>query len=137
MHDQYRLQFIGFKTSQKTNSSLDDTIPLDRNAPGFKLSETNQTFYGSEFSISTNDQSKDSSVKIVYEVINLESSKTDERNNRMVNLRFGKWEVSLREMSIDHRILRDSFDDSTDSVVLPLSQFYINMTSNKLFILTN
>ena len=90
MHDQYRLQFIGFKMSQKTNSSLDDTIPLDKNAPGFKLSETNQTYYGSELSMSTSNQSKDSSVKIVYEVINLEGSKSDERNNRVVNLRFGK-----------------------------------------------
>ena len=76
--------------SQKTNSSLDDTIPLDRNAPGFKQSEPDQTFYGSDFSISSNGQSKDSSVKIVYEVINLENSKTDEKNNSMVNLRFGR-----------------------------------------------
>ena len=76
--------------SQKTNSSLDETIPLDRNAPGFKQSEPDQTFYGSDFSISSNGQSKDSSVKIVYEVINLENSKTDEKNNNMVNLRFGR-----------------------------------------------
>ena len=109
VQDQYRLLFIGLKMSQKTNSSLDDTIPLDRNAPGFKLSETNQTFYGSEFSISTSDQSKDSSVKIVYEVINLEGSKSDERNDRMVNLRFGKWDVSIRGISQDHRISRNSF----------------------------
>ena len=90
MRDQYHSQFIGFKMSHKTNSSLDDTIPLDKNAPGFKLSETNQTYYGSELSISTNDQSKDSSVKIMYEVINLEGSKSDKRNDRVVNLRFGK-----------------------------------------------
>ena len=90
VYDQYQLQFIGFKMSHKTNSSLDDTIPLDKNAPGLGLSDSNQTYYGSELSISTNDQSKDSSVKIVYEVINLEGSKSDERNDRVVNLRFGK-----------------------------------------------
>ena len=90
MCDQYQSQFIGFKMSNKTNSSLDDTIPLDRNAPGFRLSETNQTYYGSEISMSTSDQSKDSSVKIVYEVINLEGSKSDERKDRVINLKFGK-----------------------------------------------
>ena len=42
MYDQYQLQFIGFKMSHKTNSSLDDTIPLDKNAPGFGLSDSNQ-----------------------------------------------------------------------------------------------
>ena len=76
--------------SQRTNSSLDDTIPLDRNAPEFKQSEADKTFYGSDFSRSSNGQSKDSSVKIVYEVINLENSKTDEKSNNMVNLRFGR-----------------------------------------------
>ena len=34
-------------------------------------------------------------------------------------------------------ILRDSFNDSTDFVVVQLNQLYINMTNNKLFILTN
>ena len=90
VYDQYQLQFIGFKMSHKTNSSLDDTIPLDKNAPGFGLSDSNQTYYGSELSMSTSNQSKDSSVKIVYEVINLEGSKSDERKDQVINLRFGR-----------------------------------------------
>ena len=76
--------------SHKTNSSLDDTIPLDKNASGFGLSDGNQTYYGSELSMSTSKQPKDLSVKIIYEVINLESSKSDERKDRVINLRFGR-----------------------------------------------
>ena len=76
--------------SHKTNSSLDDTIPLDKNASGFGLSDSNQTYYGSELSMSTSKQSKDLSVKIIYEVINLESSKSDERKDRVINLRLGR-----------------------------------------------
>ena len=90
VYDQYELQFIGFKMSHKTNSSLDDTIPLDKNAPGFGLFDSNQTYHGYELSMSTSDQSKDSLVKIVYEVINLEGSKSDERKDQVINLRFGR-----------------------------------------------
>ena len=80
--------------SHKNNPSLDDTIPLDKNAPGFGLSDSNQTYYGSDLSMSTSKQSNESSVKIVYEVINLEDSKSDERKDQVVNLRFGRWDMS-------------------------------------------
>ena len=78
------------KMSHRNNPSLDDTLPLDKNAPGFGLSDSNQTYYGSDLSVSTNKKSNDSSVKIVYEVINLTDSKSDNGKNQGVNLRFGR-----------------------------------------------
>ena len=76
--------------SHRNNPSLDDTLPLDKNAPGFGLSDSNQTYYGSDLSVSTSKKSNDSSVKIMYEVINLTDSKSDNDKNQVVNLRFGK-----------------------------------------------
>ena len=78
------------KMSHRNNPSLDDTLPLDKNAPGFGLSDSNQTYYGSDLSMSTNKKSNDSSVKIVYEVINLTDSNSDNGKNQGVNLRFGR-----------------------------------------------
>ena len=76
--------------SHRTNQSLDDTLPLDKTAPGFGISDNNQTYYGSDFSVSTSKKSNDSSVKIMYEVINLTDSKSDNDKNQVVNLRFGR-----------------------------------------------
>ena len=78
------------KMSHRTNQSLDDTLPLDKTAPGFGISDNNQTYYGSDFSVSTSKSSNDSSVKFMYEVINLTDSKSDNDKNQVVNLRFGK-----------------------------------------------
>ena len=76
--------------SHRTNSSLDDTIPLDKKACELGLSNSNQTYYGSDISVSSGKNSNDSSVKIVYKVINLTESNSDNRNNREVTLRFKK-----------------------------------------------
>ena len=76
--------------SHRANPSLDDTLPLDKKACGFGLSESNQTYYGSDISVSSGKNSNDSSVKIVYEVINLTESKSDNGNNQGVTLRFGR-----------------------------------------------
>ena len=76
--------------SHRNSTSLDDTLPLDKKASGFGLSESNQTYYGSDLSVSTGKNSNDSSVKIVYEVINLADSKSDDGKNQGVNLRFGR-----------------------------------------------
>ena len=76
--------------SYRTNPSLDDTLPLDKKACGFGLSDSNQTYYGSDISVSSGKNSNDSSVKIVYEVINLTESKSDNGNNQGVTLRFGR-----------------------------------------------
>ena len=78
------------KMSHRSNPSLDDTLPLDKTAPGFGISDNNQTYYGSDFSVSTSKNSNDSSVKIMYEVINLTDSKSDNDKNQVVNLRFGR-----------------------------------------------
>ena len=78
------------KMSHRTTNSMDDTLPLDKNAPGFGFSGSNQTYYRSDLSVSTNKKSNDSSVKIVYEVINLTDSKSDNGKNQGVNLRFGR-----------------------------------------------
>ena len=76
--------------SHRSNPSLDDTLPLDKTAPGFGLSDNNQTYYGSDLSMSTSKKSNDSSVKIMYEVINLTDSKSDNDKNQVVNLQFGR-----------------------------------------------
>ena len=76
------------KMSHRTNSSLDDTIPLDKKTCELELSNGDRTYYGSDISVSSGKNSNDSSVKIVYEVINLTESNSDNQNNREVTLRF-------------------------------------------------
>ena len=76
--------------SHRTNPSLDDTIPLDKKACELGLSNSNQTYYGSDISVSSGKNSNDSSVKIVYEVINLTGLNSDNINNQEVTLRFKK-----------------------------------------------
>ena len=63
--------------SHRNSQSLDDTLPLDENAPGSGSSECNKTYYGSDLSVSTGSNYNDSSVKIVYEFINITDSKSD------------------------------------------------------------
>ena len=76
------------KMSHRTNSSLDDTIPLDKKACELELSNGDRTYYGSDISVSSGKNSNESSVKIVYEVINLKESNSDNQSNREVTLRF-------------------------------------------------
>ena len=77
--------------SHRDNSSLDDTIPLDKKA--YELSSSNQTYYGSDFSAPSKSNSKDSSVRIVHEVIDLTRSNSNSNPNNnpnQVTLRFNK-----------------------------------------------
>ena len=76
--------------SHRTSSSLDDTIPLDKEACKLGLSDSNQTYYGSDISISSGRNSSDSSVKIVYEVINLTGSNSGNNGKQEVTLRYKK-----------------------------------------------
>ena len=78
------------KMAHRTTNSLDDTLPLDKNAPGFGIPDNNKTYYGSDFSVSTSKRSNDSSVKFMYEVVNLTDSKSDDDKNQFVKLRFGR-----------------------------------------------
>ena len=76
--------------AHRTTNSLDDTLPLDRNAPGYGVADNNKTFYGSEISMSTRTNSTDSSVKYLYEVVDLTKSKSGDNKDQFVKLRFGK-----------------------------------------------
>ena len=78
------------KMSHRANSSLNDTIPLEKGTAN--LSSSNQTYYGSDFSTPSSGNSKNSSVQILHEVINLTtSSNSDQRGKpNQVTLRFNK-----------------------------------------------
>ena len=76
--------------AHRTSNSLDDTLPLDRNAPGFGMVDNNKRVHGSGFSVSTSTNSTDSSVKYLYEVVDLTKSNSGENKDQFVKLRFGK-----------------------------------------------
>ena len=63
--------------SHRNSQSLDDTLPLNTNASGSGVPESNKSDYGSDLLDTASKNSNDSSVKIVYEFINLEDSKSD------------------------------------------------------------
>ena len=63
--------------SNQNSQSLDDTLPLEKNVSASGLSESNISYYGSDLTDTKSNNSNDSSVKIVYEIINLEDSKSD------------------------------------------------------------
>ena len=70
------------------SSSLDDTIPLDKEAYKLELSDSNKTYYGSDISLSSGKNSSNSSVKIVYEVINLTDSNFGNHGKKDITLRY-------------------------------------------------
>ena len=74
--------------SHRTSSSLDDTIPFDKEACKHELSDRNKTYYGSDMSISSGKNSGDSSVKIVYEVMNLTGWNSGNNGKQDVTLRY-------------------------------------------------
>ena len=65
------------KMSHRSSQSLDDTLPLNTNVSGSGVSESNKSYNGSDWTDTGNKNLNDSSVKIVYEFINLEDSKSD------------------------------------------------------------
>ena len=84
-YDQYHTPS---RMSHRMSSSLDDTIPLDKGASKLELSDSNRTYYGSDMSLSSEKKSSNSSVKIVYEVINLTDSKSGSHGKKDVTLRY-------------------------------------------------
>ena len=70
------------KMSYRSSQSLDDTLPLNTNESGSGVLESNKSFNGSNWTGTGNKNSNDSSVKIVYEFINLEDSKSDRGETR-------------------------------------------------------
>ena len=74
--------------SHRMSSSLDDTIPLDKGTSKLELSDSNRTYYGSDMSLSSEKKSSNSSVKILYEVINLIDSNSESHGKKDVTLRY-------------------------------------------------
>ena len=68
--------------SHRESKSLDDTIPLEKDAPVLGSSERNTSINGSDLSDSIKSNSSDSSVKIVYEIINLTDSGSESGKNK-------------------------------------------------------
>ena len=64
------------------SKSLDDTIPLEKDAPVLGSSESNNSIHSSDLSVSIKSTSSDSSVKIVYEIINLTDSESENGKNK-------------------------------------------------------
>ena len=63
--------------SNREKSSLDDTLPIEKKESGTGSLKGNEDNYGSDLSVSGGSGSSNSSVKIVYELINLSDSKSD------------------------------------------------------------
>ena len=68
--------------SYRDSKSLDDTIPLEKDAPVVGSSESNTSIHSSDLSDSIKSNSSDSSVKIVYEIINLTDSESENGKNK-------------------------------------------------------
>ena len=67
--------------SYRESKSLDDTIPLEKDAPVLDSSKSNNSIHSSDLSVSIKSTSSDSSVKIVYEIINLTDSESENGKN--------------------------------------------------------
>ena len=71
--------------SNRERNSLDDTLPIEKKESGSGSLEGNKDNYGSDLSVSGGSGSSNSSVKIVYELINLSDSKSDIEKEKRVN----------------------------------------------------
>ena len=76
------------RMSHRMSSALDDTLPMDKGASKLELSDSNRTYYGPDMSLSTEKKSSNSSVKIVYEVINLTDSNSVNHGKMDITLRY-------------------------------------------------
>ena len=63
--------------SKQEKSSLDDTLPIENKESGTGSLEGTKDNYSSDLSVTSGSGSSNSSVKIVYELINLSDSKSD------------------------------------------------------------
>ena len=68
--------------SYRESKSLDETIPLEKDAPFSVSSDSNKSNHSSDLSDSIKSNSSDSSVKIVYEIINLTDSESENGKNK-------------------------------------------------------
>ena len=74
--------------SHRMSSSLNDTIPLDKETTKLQLSHNNRTIYGSNMSLSSKKNSSNSSVKVLYQVIDLTKSNSQNHGINNVTLRY-------------------------------------------------
>ena len=84
-YDQYHTPS---RMSHRMSSALDDTLPMDKGASKLELSDSNRTYYGSDMSLSSEKKSSNSSVKILYEVINLTDSNSESHEKKNITLRY-------------------------------------------------
>ena len=84
-YDQYHTPS---RMSHRMSSALDDTLPMDKGASKLELSDSNRTYYGSDMSLSLEKKSSNSSVKILYEVINLTDSNSESHGKKDATLRY-------------------------------------------------
>ena len=84
-YDQY---LTPSRMSHRMSSSLDDTIPLDKETSKLQLSHNNRTNYGSNMSLSSEKNSSNSSVKVLYEIIDLTKSNSQNHGKNDVTLRY-------------------------------------------------
>ncbi len=81
-YDQYHTHS---RISYRMSSALYDTLPMDKGTSKLELSDSNRTYYGSDMSLSSEKKSSNSSVKIVYEVID---SNFESHEKKDVTLRY-------------------------------------------------
>ena len=84
-YDQYHTPS---RMSHRMSSALDDTLPMDKGTSKLELSDSNRTYYGSDMSLSSEKKSRNSSVKILYEVINLTDANSKSHEKKDVTLRY-------------------------------------------------
>ena len=63
--------------SNRERNSLDDTLPIEKKEASSGSFEGNKDNFGSDLSVSRGSGSSNSSVEIVYELINLSDSKSN------------------------------------------------------------
>ena len=68
--------------SNRDRKSLDDTLPMEKKESCSGSLEGNKDNYGSDLSVSVGSSSTNSSVKIVYELINLLDSKSAKEKDK-------------------------------------------------------
>ena len=84
-YDQYHTPS---RMSHRISSALDDTLPMDKGTSKLELSDSNRIYYGSDMSLSSEKKFSNSSVKIVYKVINLTDSNSGSHGKKDVTLRY-------------------------------------------------
>lgn len=75
------------RTKHRMSSALDDTLPMGKGALKLELSDSNRTYYGSDISLTSEKKSSNSSVEIVYEVINLTDTNSGNHGKKDITLR--------------------------------------------------